>query len=156
MIICGALNCFGVGWRQTRRRWVLGRGLDRGLGGCPHHVTSCGRDVSAPFYFQLRAFVCTKLWYPIPRNQALNTRSADGQTPLGWLLKHGAAGLLAGDTLVGAATRLLDRGASAVVPCFKEQVGQQATTTTTTPDHHYHYHHHRRLPPVESTTPPVL
>ena len=49
-----------------------------------HHVPTC---VPAP---------CLR-----PRPQALNTRSAEGDTPLGWALKYGAAGLLSGDVLTG-------------------------------------------------------
>ncbi|KXZ51793.1 hypothetical protein GPECTOR_11g236 [Gonium pectorale] len=54
--------------------------------------------------------------------QALNTRSGEGETPLGWALKYGTAGVLAGGELVRLASALLDKGASAVLPLFKEQI----------------------------------
>ncbi|KAG2423290.1 hypothetical protein HXX76_015439 [Chlamydomonas incerta] len=53
---------------------------------------------------------------------ALNTRSAEGDTPLGWTLKYGAAGLLSGDVLTGVVKKLLEAGASPMVPAFKEQI----------------------------------
>ncbi|PNW72997.1 hypothetical protein CHLRE_14g614850v5 [Chlamydomonas reinhardtii] len=53
---------------------------------------------------------------------ALNTRSAEGDTPLGWALKYGAAGLLSGDVLTGVVNKLLEAGASPMVPAFKEQI----------------------------------
>ncbi|KAG2491133.1 hypothetical protein HYH03_010576 [Edaphochlamys debaryana] len=53
---------------------------------------------------------------------ALNTVSAEGDTALGWVLKYGAAGLLSGEALAGVVGGLLERGASPVVPCFKEHI----------------------------------
>ena len=54
--------------------------------------------------------------------QALNTRSSDGETPLDWVLKYGASGLLSGEDLAALVTRLVEGGASASVPAFQEQV----------------------------------
>ncbi|KXZ57086.1 ANK17 protein [Gonium pectorale] len=52
----------------------------------------------------------------------LNTRSKEGETALGWVLKYGAAGLLAGEELLRLVSLLLERGSSPVLPLFREQI----------------------------------
>ncbi|KAJ9504727.1 hypothetical protein QJQ45_025822 [Haematococcus lacustris] len=52
----------------------------------------------------------------------LNTRSSDGETALGWVLKYAAGNAIRADLASSLVSLLLGRGASATVPAFKESV----------------------------------